>query len=102
MLVKVRCQCVICIVARSFGTEVANSKKKRGPPKSKEETITKPTAIKVCSLCYEKIYPGCCSRAVNRCSDDVSIYIELQKTSDGSKRTTQKDEWLMAPKLSNR
>ena len=53
------CQCVICSVARSFGTEVANSKKKRGRPKSKEETIPKPTAIKECSLCCEKIYPGC-------------------------------------------
>ena len=44
------CQCVICIVARPFENEVANSKKKRGRPNSKEKAIPKPTAIKVCSL----------------------------------------------------
>ena len=95
--------CIICTVARSFGAEVANSKKKRGRPKSESETTPKPATIKVCSRCYENIYAGCrhqcsensyrrkkvynlekliatpiaserlASRAITGCSDDMSI-----------------------------
>ena len=53
------CHCIICTVARSFGAEVANSKKKRGRPKSESETTPKPATIKVCLCCYQNINAGC-------------------------------------------
>ena len=54
------CHCIICTVASSFGSEVANSKKKkRGRPKSESETTPNSDTIKVCSRCYENIYAGC-------------------------------------------
>ena len=95
--------CIICTVTRSFGSEVANSEKKRGRQKSDSETTPNSDTIKVCSRCYENIYAGChhqcsensyqrkkvynlekliatpttserlTSRAINRCSDDMSF-----------------------------
>ena len=92
------CHCIICTVARSFGAEVTNIKKKRGRPNH-----SKPATIKVCSRCYENIYAGCrhqcsensyrrkkvynlekliatpttserlASRAITRCSHDMGL-----------------------------
>ena len=46
-------------VARLFGAEVANSKKKCGHPESESKTTPKPATIKVCSRFYENMYAGC-------------------------------------------
>ena len=58
------CQCCICEIAKSNGIVIANSKKKRGRPKSKEQPVE--TTIKVCSLCLQSVYPGCRHKCSNR------------------------------------
>ena len=52
------CKCRICDIAKSCGLkQFANSKKKRGRPRTSQQPV--PTALKVCSRCFQEIYQGC-------------------------------------------
>ena len=92
------CPCSICETPKSYGASCANLKRKRGRPTKTPPTQHR-TTVKVCSLCFQEIYPGCrhqcsatnyrrkkvynveelltpttservASRVINRCKDD--------------------------------